>query len=252
MMPRNLVLIRHGESEGNVATRLSKEGDDSHFTQGFRDKPGSQWRLTEKGVLEAKKAGEWLKAHNINRFGRYYVSPLKRTRETAAHLGLPDAKWFISAYLREREWGDLQGLTYLEQRANYSRSMLLKQTDGFYWTPPNGESMAMVCLRVDRTFSTLHRECSETSVVMAPHGETMLACKMNIERIDPEGFYAVYKQHPHNCEIWHYTRIDPETSKESKRLDWVRTINPTVSDIPSPWRHIERKGYSNEELMETL
>lgn len=30
-IPINLVLVRHGESEGNVATALSKKGNDSIF-----------------------------------------------------------------------------------------------------------------------------------------------------------------------------------------------------------------------------
>lgn len=38
-MPNNLVLIRHGHSEGNLVSDKSKQGDDSFYTPDFRERP---------------------------------------------------------------------------------------------------------------------------------------------------------------------------------------------------------------------
>ena len=55
----------------------------------------------------------------------------------------------------------------------------------------------------------------------------------------------------HNCQIIHYTRRDPVSGKLSDHLDWVRSICPWDLSLSSnEWQSIERKVYSNEELLE--
>ena len=47
-LPVNLILIRHGESEGNVATHLERHDNDlSKFTEDYVNTPGlrSMWQL---------------------------------------------------------------------------------------------------------------------------------------------------------------------------------------------------------------
>jgi hypothetical protein len=56
-MPANLVLVRHGESEGNIATALSKKGDNSMFTEAFLNRHSSTWRLTDI-FLSGKRLSE--------------------------------------------------------------------------------------------------------------------------------------------------------------------------------------------------
>ena len=48
-MPNDLVLVRHGHSEGNKAIEASKKGDLSFHTDAFAATPGHQWRLTDEG-----------------------------------------------------------------------------------------------------------------------------------------------------------------------------------------------------------
>ena len=56
-MPNDLVLVRHGESEGNVATEAAKSGDHHLFTDAYMTTPGHQWRLTERGRYQAATIG---------------------------------------------------------------------------------------------------------------------------------------------------------------------------------------------------
>ncbi len=56
-LPYELILVRHGESEGNLAQARSKRGDMSAYTPEFRRKHSSSYRLTDKGIMQAKLAG---------------------------------------------------------------------------------------------------------------------------------------------------------------------------------------------------
>src|ERR1700722_18361885 len=80
-MPLDLVLIRHGESEGNVAFGKSRQGDDSHFTPKFLTRHSSHWRLTTRGAHQARCAGDWLRENVAESFDRYYVSEYLRAME---------------------------------------------------------------------------------------------------------------------------------------------------------------------------
>ena len=86
---RELVLVRHGESEGNVAYQRSKMGDASMYSGEFLRRHSGQWRLTDQGIEQAEAAGAWLRAHYPEGFERLYVSEYLRAKETAGHLNLP-------------------------------------------------------------------------------------------------------------------------------------------------------------------
>ena len=92
-MPIDLVLVRHGESEGNAARRFSTAGDNSVFTDEFCSRHSSRLRLTDQGREQARVAGSWLKKNIGERFDRYLVSGYLRAMETAALLELPEAVW---------------------------------------------------------------------------------------------------------------------------------------------------------------
>ena len=74
---KRIVLLRHGESQWNLENRFT----------GWTDVD-----LTEKGMGEARKAGELLKKEGF-KFGMAYTSYLKRAIKTLNERGLdPRAK----------------------------------------------------------------------------------------------------------------------------------------------------------------
>ena len=91
-MPLDLYVIRHGESEANVIINAGEQGDNSLYTQDNVTVPDRSWRLTATGRKQADCIGRWLVAQQ-QLFDRYLVSPYVRTRETAATMALPKAKW---------------------------------------------------------------------------------------------------------------------------------------------------------------
>ena len=61
-MPQDLILVRHGESEGNVALNAAKRGDTSHMTEAYRQRSAADYRLTDKGRRQAALAGQWVRS----------------------------------------------------------------------------------------------------------------------------------------------------------------------------------------------
>lgn len=256
-MPINLILIRHGESEGNVAASLSKKGDHSLYSDEFRNRHSSLWRLSKKGKEQAKSAGEWLKQNTKEiPFFRCYTSEYVRAMETAALLDIKDAVWYSDFYLRERNWGDLDRVSMQEREEKFSQSMQERAIEPFYWTPPNGESLADVGLRVDRLFQTLHRECEGKNVVVVCHGEIMWMIRVRLERITQEKFKELDsskdpKDAIHNCQILWYTRTNPQDERDIRPyLSWMKSVCPWDSSISNnDWNLVNRPKYSNEDLL---
>lgn len=257
-LPANLLLVRHGKSELNLAIGRSHNGDHSAFTPAFKNQHSSRWRLTPEGVRQAQITGAWLlREFGPQHFHRHYTSSYIRALETAGHLGLPNAQWCLDFYLRERQWGDLDIVSIEERHERFSDAWNARNAEPFYWRPPNGESLAETCLRVDRFIDTLHRECDGKNVIIVCHGEVLLAFRRRLERLDDIQFRTlVHSRDPkdkiENCHVFHYTRVDassPDTLHPY--LCRMRTLCPWKPESieRAVWRDINRKKYSNEELL---
>jgi len=257
-MPIDLILVRHGQSEGNAAHAKSRRGDDSDFSGDFLNRHGSRWRLTDKGREQAKMASEWIRNNIGEKFFRYYVSEYNRAVETAALLNLPEAQWFVDFYLRERDWGLMETATDHNLKTRFAEDLRRRKIDSFYWTPPGGESLAQLCRRLDRVIGTLHRECADKKVIMVCHGEVMWAMRVRLERMTQDRFQELDSSKDpfdkiHNCQILHYSRINPETDEISPYLDWLKSVCPTDTTLSkNEWEKIERKRFTNEELLDIV
>ncbi|MDO9465226.1 MAG: histidine phosphatase family protein, partial [bacterium] len=101
-MAIKLLLIRHGESNGNAQRKFS----------GFQDVD-----LTEKGIWQAKRLARRLEGVSVD---AVYCSDLKRARHTAEIIfkarGI-DIK--INPNFRERNFGEWEGYTFEEVKSKY-------------------------------------------------------------------------------------------------------------------------------------
>lgn len=101
--PRRIILVRHGQSEGNV--------DESAYTRVADPKIA----LTEKGKVEAEECGkrirEMIEKDGVDDWQVYfYVSPYRRTLETLQFLGRAFERSRIAGMtkeprLREQDFG---------------------------------------------------------------------------------------------------------------------------------------------------
>jgi broad specificity phosphatase PhoE len=270
-MPHHLFLVRHGESQGNLASNRAKAGDESLFTDEFVTIPGGRWALTPLGRRQAELTGAWL-SEELDRLGvrsaagrRHYVSPHLRTRQTAAALGLRtaegSAEWLLNRSVRERDWGDIETIPrrLFHEDPVYARNSAKKAIDPLYWRPPGGESISDVAdNRVRNLLDTLHRECSGGTVVIVTHGEFMRATRLVLERIDDPTF-AAWEHDPstriHNAELLQYSRLDLRGAsadvEPAARLAFLRRIRPNPDgdrvDV-GEWQPIVYPRITNEDL----
>ncbi len=255
-LPVNLILVRHGQSEGNAAKRLSEAGDHSAYSEEFRNRHSGSFRLTALGRQQAEDTGRWIQKHLAVAFDRYYVSEYIRAKETAALLGLPFSDWLSDPYLTERDWGDIDIAPENERNARFAAALKMRSIEPFFWRPPNGESFMSLCMRIDRVLLTLHRECSGyENVILVCHGEVMRGFQVRLERPSQQRFRELVSSDDpadriHNCEIMHYTRKDPNSGKIHPYAKWVRKIRPAETPFwDSGWKEIHRPRHSNEGLL---
>lgn len=254
-MPVDLVLVRHGESEQNLANRAAKGGDTSLFTDEYRNRHASQHRLTPVGRKQAIVTGQWLRENGLGQFDARFVSEYIRAQETAGLLGLDGPAWALNPQLREREWGDLDGLSWEEREERAEELMRFRDTDPFYWIAPNGESIAQVVIRLRSLFDTLHRECADKRVVVVCHGEVMWALRFMIERMSVSRYMELEGSKApgvkiYNCQVLHYTRRNPVTGELSAHIDWMKSDCPQQPDNSGEgWEEIIRPRFSNDELL---
>jgi len=121
---KKLVLLRHGESIWNKENRFT----------GWKDVG-----LSEKGMEEAKKAGQLLKKEGFD-FDVAYTSVLKRAIKTLwLALEEMDLMWipvYRSWRLNERHYGALQGLNKAETAAKYGDEQVLTWRRSYDVPPP--------------------------------------------------------------------------------------------------------------------
>ena len=260
-MPIDLVLVRHGQSEGNAAKRRAESGDATAYSEEFLNRHTRSFRLTKLGREQAASAGQWLTNEFFEGsvgFDRYITSEYVRAMETAGLLALPRAIWLRHFYLTERDWGDLELLPPQEREDKFGAALRMRDIEPFFWSPPNGESFAALCLRLDRVLYTLHRECSDKRVIIVCHGEVMWAFRVLLERMSQTRFKELHlSKNPehriHNCQVLHYTRRDPETGALAKYANWMRTVRPTESPVwTQGWKTFKRPRYTNEELLKVV
>ena len=119
-----LVLLRHGESTWNKENRFT----------GWTDVD-----LSEKGLVEAKRAGELLKTEGFT-FDVAYTSVLKRAIRTLwLTLDEMDLMWIPvhnSWRLNERHYGALQGLNKSETAAKFGDDQVLVWRRSYDVPPP--------------------------------------------------------------------------------------------------------------------
>jgi hypothetical protein len=119
--------------------------------------------------------------------------------------------------------------------------------------------MANVCVRVEHTFNTLRRECSNKRVIIVCHGEIMWAFRVRIERLSQIRYHCLKKSKDtkdniHHAHILHYTRIHPRTGEIFPYFRFMRSVCPWKAGLAADikWMEFDRPTYSNDELMQSV
>ena len=173
---RNLILVRHGQSEWNAKNLFT----------GWKD-PG----LTDQGVSEAKNAGKLISEQNIE-FDIMYTSMLSRAQKTGDiilgilnHKEIPIIK---NEALNERHYGNLAGLNKDDARKKWGEEQVHIWRRSFDIPPPDGESLKDTADRVLPYFEAeiMPKVVSGSSILIAAHGNSLRALIMKLDSISPE------------------------------------------------------------------
>ncbi len=220
--PDHLVIVRHGQSERNVAKDRAKEEHNLEvWSDHLRD---VDTPLTALGVQQAVETGRFLRERF--HFDVIFTSPYLRTIQTATQIVEQMAVEPAMIYeerIREIEFGSLDGLTRDGIQKFYPLEFARKEREGKYWyRPPGGESRPDVALRVHSFLGTLTREYRRKSVLVVCHSVVVLIFRRLLERWDEAQYMKVDAEDDVlNCSITAY-RYDSE--KHKLILDCFNTV----------------------------
>ena len=211
--PDHLVIVRHGQSERNVAKDRARE---EHKLEAWSDHLRDvDTPLTALGVDQAVATGRFLR-EKFN-FDMVFTSPYLRTIQTSKQIVTQMAVAPSIMYeerIREIEFGVLDGLTRDGIQKFYPLEFTRKEREGKYWyRPPGGESRPDVALRVHSFLGTLTREYRRKSVLVVCHSVVVLIFRRLLERWDEAQYMKVDSEDDVlNCSITAY-RYDAEKHK---------------------------------------
>jgi len=196
--PNRIILVRHGESAGNVDAKC------------YGTTPDSRMPLTDLGIQQAEAAGERIRRLIGNESVRFFFSPYTRTLQTLKAIlssNFRGRKVPVTSEprLREQDFGNFQDPSHMEEvyveRKKFGR---------FYYRFPNGEAGTDVYDRVAEFWSTLYRFMDQPSrwrgeqpvenFVVVTHGLLIRIFCMCYFRWTVKEFEQVWN--PSNCEAW--------------------------------------------------
>ena len=185
---KNILLIRHGQSEWNKLNLFT----------GFKN-----IELSEQGIEEANKAGQNFKNLDI-KFNIVFTSELKRAQETAKIILQNLDQWdflnnegkiISNINLNERDYGDLTGLNKKETAEKFGEEQVHKWRRGYSDQPPNGESLEDVVRRVKKYFVEVIQPAIQSdendNILIAAHGNSLRALLIVMNIYEPNNINSV-------------------------------------------------------------
>jgi len=210
--PAELVLVRHGESTGNVADARAHAERAEVVDLEARD---ADIPLSPLGRRQAASVGRWLAAAQGAPQPPQVVvcSPYLRARATAEAIvaameetgrQLPPLR--TDERLRERDLGWWDGLTGAGVRARYPEESQRRDRLGkFYYRPPGGESWCDVALRLRSMLSSLREEHAGQRVLLVTHQAVIMNMRLVLEGLEEADVLRLDGSEPlANCSVTAY------------------------------------------------
>lgn len=186
--PDRLWLVRHGQSQGNIARDVAQEAGHSVIALDLRD---VDVPLSDLGHRQAEATGRWFADLPENQRPEILLSsPYVRARQTAEAIcaagGLAGGAraTILDERLREREFGVFDGLTTRGIRERYPDEAAHRAKMGkFYHRPPGGESWADVILRLRSALNSMSLQYEGKRVMIVCHQVVVLCLRYILEEL---------------------------------------------------------------------
>lgn len=196
-----IFLIRHGETDVNKSGLTHKTNDDTG--------------LTETGKEQIGLVAETLKQNLVSKIVSSDENRAVLSSEIVANeLGL---KLQVSANLKERNWGDLEGKPWSEIKLILDN---LSLEERYNYLPPNGESWKQFEERIYGEIDSLVNKYPEENIAVFTHGGVIRAL---ITRLLNEPKQESFKYDPPNASITIFSYEDGVYSIE--RLMFTDHLN---------------------------
>ncbi len=224
---KTIYVVRHGQTEWNVATRM----------QGHMDSA-----LTDLGRLQADLHGRTLA--RLGGVEAIIASPLGRTRDTAecvnVHLSAPVSH---ESALMERDCGVWSGLTIAEIEAAYPEEWQQRIDDPYHHRPPEGENLADMEVRVGGFLESLSAHPAR-ALALVTHGVMSRVILKRLLNLSPA--VAVAVRHPNDL----FYRVEIEAPGRAEGAHFIAGQGPRPGllhqndseTIVGPVRRTQRQG----------
>jgi 2,3-bisphosphoglycerate-dependent phosphoglycerate mutase len=231
--PEALLVVRHGESAGNVAREAAIAAGRHRIELGLRD---VDVPLSPRGELQAEALGRWLaRRPTTERPDVLLASPFLRAKKTAEILrdraapGIPIA---IDERLRERDFGILEGLTRTGMDALQPEQAMLRSTLGkFYHRPPGGESWCDILLRLRSFLADLRHDHADRRVLVVAHSVVVLCLRALLESLSEAEILAIdEREEVANASLTTYART-PEGSLALRGFNFVAPLEEEGAEV---------------------
>jgi broad specificity phosphatase PhoE len=180
-VPASLTLVRHAESQGNIADRRARSARAEQLELDVRD---ADVDLSENGLDQAEVLGRWFDSlTSDSRPTRVLSSPYRRALHTATRtVGETGLDIVVDERLRERDLGLFDGLTGHGIRQRYVEEARRRKRIGeFYYRPPQGESWADVVLRVRSLLADLRSGFGDARIWLFSHQAVIMSFRYVLE-----------------------------------------------------------------------
>jgi broad specificity phosphatase PhoE len=207
--PSQLIVVRHGQSAGNLARDAAQDAAQDRIILTARD---ADIPLSELGQEQAASLGRWFAGQSEEARPEVLLSsPYERAFETGRifreHGGAAAQEGIcFDERLREKEFGILDGLTTMGIRNVYPEQAEFRQLLGkFYNRPPGGESWCDVILRLRSVMDTISLHHAGRRVMIFTHQVVVLCLRYIIEGMTEEEILEIDRAGDvANCAITEY------------------------------------------------
>lgn len=208
--PAELVLVRHAQSEGNVADEAARRHGLGRLELTTRD---ADTPLSDVGREQAEALGEHLVGLAANRRPDVVLSsPYARAAGTAdlAVAQLQDVRVVRDERLRERDLGAFDGMTGIGIREAFPEEAERRTAMGkLYYRPPGGESWTDVALRIRSVLSDIRQDYVGQRVWVFTHQAVIMSFRLVIEGLDEVRLLEIDREVPlANCSLTTYRDRD--------------------------------------------
>ncbi|MGY1745641.1 histidine phosphatase family protein [Blastococcus sp. SYSU D00695] len=209
--PSALWLVRHGESQGNLADAAAGESGAARLELDVRD---PDVPLSDTGRRQAEAVGAWLRElPDAQRPTVLLSSPFTRAADTlriaveTAGIDLPVRS---DERLRERDFGAFDGMTGAGIRAEYPAEAHRRDLLGkFYYRPPGGESWADVAMRIRAVLLEARLDHPGERLLVTSHQAVVMVFRYVLEELTERQLLDLDKQERiANCSITRYEAGD--------------------------------------------